>query len=89
VHWNEDDHPGRLCEENEDVPNSGKGRYETVSRTKKGSGGLDGALHITPNTLRMLGTGNHGATPIRLEQFDVRNIWKTESDFHARVRIFD
>jgi hypothetical protein len=50
---------------------------------------LDGALHITPNTSRMLGTGDHGVTPMRLEQFDTRNIWKTESDFHARVRIFD
>jgi len=37
---------------------------------------VDGALHITPNTPRMLGTGYHGATPIRLEKFDTRNIWK-------------
>lgn len=46
------------------MPNGGKGKYETVSRTKKGSGGLDGALHLTPNTSRILGTGDHGVTPI-------------------------
>jgi hypothetical protein len=26
---------------------------------------------------------------IRLEQFNTRNIWKTESDLHTRIRIFD
>jgi hypothetical protein len=49
------------------VSNGGKDKYETVSRKKKGAGGLDCALHITPNTSHMLGTGDHGVTPIRLD----------------------
>jgi hypothetical protein len=76
---------GELCEMSKDVPNGGKGICETISRTK-GSGGLESALHITPNKshARHMRSGRNS---IRLEQFDTRNIWKIESDFHARIRI--
>ena len=63
-------------------------RERVNMRTKKGSRGLEGALHITPNTLRMLGTGDHSITPYRLEHFDT-SIWRAKNNIHARIRIFD